>query len=258
MKAVIVQNEKEARSIQKLVDAYILPIKDFSINYENTFTIDEIKEIINLNKETFIMVNKNIHNSELKDLEKLLIKLNDLNIKGVFFYDTSVLTLKNKLNLKFDLVWSQEHLTTNFQTINAWYDLGVKYTYLSSELNLKEINEIIKNSKASLFVNVFGYIPMFTSRRHLVYNYIDNFNLKCEGKEKKLYKEGKFYKIIDTKNGTTVYSDYILNIKEKINAMYLVYNSYKIDNIKEVLENNTLKENTGFLYKEVIYKVKEK
>ena len=258
MKAVIVQNVKEAYNIKEVVDAYILPIKDFSINYENTFTLEDIEEVISLKKDTFVMVNKNIHNSELEDLKKLLLKLNEFDIKGVFFYDTAVLTLRKKLGLKFDLVWSQEHLTTNFKTINFWYDMGAKYTYLSSELNRKEIEEIIKKSKAKLFINVFGYLPMFTSRRHLVKNYLNSFNIKDGNKDKVLYKEEKKYKIIDTKNGTTVYSNYILNIKEKINLVYLVYNSYKVDNIKEILTHNTYEEELGFLDKEVIYKVKEK
>ena len=259
MNAVIVKSVNEAQKISKYADAYILPVKDFSINYPNTFTIDEINEIKKIDKEVFVMLNKNIHNNELESLENLLKEIEKLKINGIFFYDISVLTLKQKLNLKTPLVWSEEHLTTNYKTINFWYDLGVEYAYISSELTKKEIDEISNNSKATLFVNVFGYQPMFTSRRHLVNNYLKYFSVKSKGQQKRIFKEGKSYPIADEKNGTTVYSDYILNAtSETFNVKYLVFNSYLIDDMEKVFTNNEYVEETGFLYKETIYKVRKK
>ena len=150
-------------------------------------------------------------------------------------------------------------MTTNYATANYWYDKGVKYTYLSSELTKREIKEIKEKAKGKIFVNTFGYIPMFTSRRHLVNNYLDTFSLKESGN--KIYKEGKYYFINDLEEGTSVYSDYILNIKEDIDADYIVFNSNLIDekDFIEILKdykNNKFKEETGFLYQETIYKVK--
>lgn len=258
MKAVIVKNVKEAQQISKFIDAYILPLENFSINYPNTFTLKEVKEIKKLGKEIFVMVNKNIHNHELKLLEKILLEVEKLNINGIFFYDIAILTLKNKLKLKTELVWSAEHLTTNWQTINFWYDLGVKYTYLSSELTKDEIDEISKQAKATLFVNVFGYQPMFTSRRHLVENYLKYFKIDDNRGYKTIYKENKSYPIFDKKEGTTVYSNYILNaLSETFNVKYLVFNTTFIDDVEKIFTDSKTKE-TGFLYEETIYKVKKK
>ena len=39
----------------------------------------------------------------------------------------------------YDLVWAQEHLTTNI-TCNYWYDFGAKYI-LFGEITLDEIKE---------------------------------------------------------------------------------------------------------------------
>ena len=253
-KGVIISSIKQAEDIKDEVDAYLIPLKDLSINYTNTFTIDDIKKIQKLKKEIFVFINKNIENSELNKLEKTLKEIETLNINGIIFYDIAIVELKKELNLKTDLVWHQEHLTTNYGAVNYWYNKGVKFAYLSSELTKREIEEIKKNTKAKLFVNVFGYIPMFTSKRHLVDNYINTFDIKEKGN--KIYKEGKYYNIDDNKNGTTVYSDYILNIKEEIDVDYLIYNSNMIDNFNNILKNNTLKEENGFLYKETIYKVK--
>lgn len=256
--SVIISNLKEAKEIKDIVDAYLIPLKDLSINYPNTFDMEDIKYIKNFDKEIYVFINKNIHNNELDKLKEALKEIDKLNINGIIFYDIALVELKKELNLKTELVWFQEHLSTNYATVNYWYDKEVKYAYLSSELTKREIYEIRKNTKSKLFVNMFGYIPMFTSRRHLVDNYINTFNIKEKGN--KIYKEGKYYNINDTENGTTVYSDYILNIKEDIDADYLVFNSNMIDeDIKEIIKdykNNKQKEETGFLYQETIYKVK--
>lgn len=265
--AAIINSIKQAKELKNLVSSFIMPINDFSINYEHTFSKEEIKEI-NKTKEVFVIVNKNIHNNELDSLKKLLLEIEKINVSGIIFYDIAIINLKNKLNLKTPLVWHQEHLTTNYQTINYWYSKNVEYTYLSSELTKKEMDEIVKNTKAKTFVNVFGYLPMFTSRRHLVNNYLECFNLNSENKSKTIYKEDKYYPISDKENGTTVYSDYILNALDEdfSNYDYLVFNSNFIKDedfydtlvkFKEKKEGYRFPFEHGFLYKETIYKVKK-
>lgn len=255
-KGIIISSIKQAKKIYKYVDALLIPLKDLSINYPNTFTLEEIKELKKLNKEIFVFINKNIENEELSKLEDTLKEIEKISLQGIIFYDIALPELKEELKLKTDLVWHQEHLTTNYGTANYWYDKGVKYAYLSSELTKREIEEIKENSKVKTFVNVFGYIPMFTSKRHILNNYEETFNIKDNGM--KIHKEGKDYIIYDTKEGTTVYSDYVLNFKEKINADYIIYNSNLLDDdLTELLKgNNTYKEENGFMYKETIYKVK--
>lgn len=259
----IVRNLKEIEELESIVDAFIIPIKDFSINYEKYFSLEELKKV-NTNKEIFVSLNRNIHNSKLEELKELLVELNSFNIKGIIFYDISLVNLKRKLNLKYDLVWAQEHLTTNYSTINFWNSKGVNYAYLSSEITKDEINKIIENTNCKLFLNVFGRIPMFTSRRHLVNSYIETFKLK-QSKNYSLFKENKIYPIDDTEIGTTVYSDYVLNFNEMIDVDYYVFNPYGIDfeEYKNVLKcyiegkENKFPEELGFFNKETIYKVKK-
>ena len=102
-----------------LVDGFIIGIKDMCVN--TNFCID-IEELNLLNKfkdkDIFISLNKNMHNKDLELVKEILITLNNYNIKGVLYYDVGVLNIYNKLNLNYDLVWSQEHLTTNYNTIN--------------------------------------------------------------------------------------------------------------------------------------------
>ena len=272
-------NVDQIKDNTKYYDGVILSIDNFSVNSRYTLSINEIKDIIKIipNKEVFISINKNIENNELDELESILLSLNELNIKGVLYSDVALVTYKDKLN--YDLVWAQEHLVTNYETINYWHDLGVNYAYLSSDLNINEINIITKNTDVKLMANIFGYQSMFVSKRHIVKNYLNNFNIKDNSKIHYMQKEGKTYPIVDA-NYTYVFANNIFNgIKEyyNMNVDYYVVNGFLIDNEKltKVLSiiGNITKENvedsslqvmdiftnidTGFLYKDVVSKVKK-
>lgn len=264
--AATIKSIKDAMGLKELVSVFIVPVNNYSVNYEKTLPLEEIIEI-NKIKPTFIVVNKNIHNSEIEEIKNLLQEIEKHKFAGIIFYDIAIVNLKQKLDLKTPLVWAQEHLTTNYQTINYWFDKGAEYAYLSSELTKEEMDEIKANTKAKLFVNVFGYLPMFTSRRHLVNNYLETFNLKTKDKTK-IYKEDKYYQISDKENGTVVYSDYVLNALDiDFNRYdYIVFNSNLIneEDFYDTLVKFKTKKNEykfpyehGFLYKETIYKVKD-
>lgn len=282
-KLMIIPKSKEISQLIYYSDAFLFGIDNMSINMPIYFTIEEIKEIIDYikenNKKIFISLNKNMHNNDLKKLEEILITLDALKIDGVFYYDVAVLNIVKRLKLDIPLVWSQEHLTTNFATINFWHDMKVEYTYLSAEITLDEIIEISRNSKAKLIVPIFGYLPIFASMRHTVNNYLDKFDLKDSSKINYMNLKDDKYPIVDDKLGTNIYSAHILNgyheylILKNHNIDYITLNAFNIDDnkflevvkmFKEELEGsedkiNEMFENTnsGFLYKETIYKVKK-
>ena len=133
-KAAIINSIKQATDIKDLVSAFIVPVEGLSSNYEVSFSIDDIKKLKSLDKEIFVSINKNIHNSELEFLESVLLEIEALNITGIIFYDIGVLNIKKRLSLKTPLVWAQEHLTTNYVTINYWQDKGCEYAVLVSLL----------------------------------------------------------------------------------------------------------------------------
>lgn len=276
-------------SIKKLInscDGFVVGIKNFSVNVPISFSVEDIKNISKIckenKKELFVMVNKNIHNSELQALVECLELLANLDISGIMYYDIAVLNLNKKLNLNLNLIWSQEHLTTNYATSNFWNANGVDNVYLSSDITLDEIIDIKNNINMNIFVNVFGYLPMFVSHRHLVKNYLDTFNLTDDSNDYKICKEGKKYVIVDNQYGSSVYSSNVLNgidemlILKENNIDYVVLNSFNITdslftevvnlftnvtkkNVKEYSSKiNSMFSNVdkGFFYKETVYKVK--
>ena len=272
------KNIEEIEKTKNLVDGYIIGIKDMSVN-ANMY-IENLSILKDINKDIFISLNKNMHNSDLDKLKAILIELNNYNVKGVLYYDIAVLSIYNELDLNYELVWAQEHLTTNYNTINYWNSFGVKYTYVSSDITEEEIIDISENTKSKLIVNLFGYLPMFVSKRHIVNNYLEYFNLNDDSSINYMEKENKTYPIIDNDIGTSVYSANILNgIKTSLNIAvdYIVLNSFCIeidkfisviemfksvnkDNVKEYEEKiNKLFSNVdnGFLNTKTIYKVKK-
>lgn len=283
---VIPSSIKMLNELINKCDGFIVGMKDFSVNVPISFSTEELKGISKIckdnNKELFVSVNKNIHNSELESLLDVLKKMSVLDITGIMFYDIAVLNLNNKFKLNLNLVWNQEHLTTNYATCNFWNSYGVNSVYLSSDITLDEIIDIKGNIKMNTFVNVFGYLPMFVSHRHLVKNYLDTFNLTDNSSDYKICKESKKYTIVDNNLGSLVYSSNILNgldemlILKENNIDYVVLNSFDIvdslftevvnlftnvtkDNVKSY--NNKINEmfdniDKGFLYKETVYKVK--
>lgn len=276
---IIPDNINQIKDNYNYYDGVILSIKDYSVNSLYTIELNDLKKIIPLlnNKEIFISINKNIENSEINNIEKLLLELNNYPIKAVLYSDPAIVTYKEKLN--YDLVWAQEHLVTNYETVNFWKNFGVFYAYLSSDITKEEIIEIKNNSESKILVNLFGYLPMFVSKRHIVDNYLKHFNLNDNSKINYITKEGKTYPIIDS-NYTYVFSNYIYNgIKEyfsidpdyyvcngllidndKFSKVLKVINKISLDNIKDCsLEIDKLFDNTdsSCLYKQTVSKVKK-
>lgn len=273
MKTLIIPNSLEQiKKCENYIDGVVVGLKGLSVNVNLYLTIEEINAL-KIDKEVFVAINKNIHN---KDLDVLTNALKNLkNIKGILYYDAAVVRLYNQIKPNYDLVWSQEHLATSAVTCNYWYQNNVNYAYLSAEITLDEILEISESTSMKLMVPIFGYLPMFVSKRHLVKNYLEYFKLKDDSELNFLEKEGKIYPIIDSEV-TMVYSANILNgisalepLENKIE--YVVLNAFNIDdekflkvceiykNRKNLEEIETMFSNldTGFLYKETIYKVKK-
>ena len=275
-KLMYIPNKKE---LNNDVDAYLLGIENLSVNMPIYFTLEEIKNIKS-DKEIFISLNKNMHSNDLSLLEETIIELSKLNIKGIFFYDIGVLNIVKRLNLNIPLVLSQEHLTTNYETINFWYNEGVEYAQIAEEIKEEEIINIKNNTKSKLIVPILGYFPMFVSRRHLKENYLRQFNLKDNSKINYIEKENKIYPIVDEKVTTVYTSSYLNGIKEyldfqKENIEYVLINGFllkeedKIINMFKTVTNENVEEynteisnildnniDTFFLHKDTIYKVK--
>ena len=164
-KLIIPKTIEEIKNLETYYDGIIIGVKDLSINVNLYLTVDEINNL-NIDKEIFVALNKNMHNNDLETLEATMKSLK--NINGILYYDAAVVAIYNEINPIYDLVWSQEHMTTSSVTCNYWEEKGAKSVYLSGDITLEEILNIRNSTDMKLIVPIFGYLPMFVSKRQLV------------------------------------------------------------------------------------------
>lgn len=271
------------------IKTFIVGLKNFSTGYKTILDLEQIKKLSN-EVNLFVAINKMIENEELKQLEEILLFLNNTNTKGILYYDLSIVSFHKKNNLKVNLVWNQTHMVTNYNTANFYYKENVKYGYLASEITLDEIVEINEKSKMSFFVNIISHPIMSHSKRTLLTNYFKASNISKEHENYLLSEKNNPCNFIidEDKTGTTIRYGNIINgtsaIKKLLESKisYLVIDTSYIDdnviikvlpllqdiltitNLEDSKYQQILKElekilgsDTGFFYKKTIYKVKK-
>ena len=286
MKLLIKPNTKELSKYLVFTDSFLIGLKNYSINYLE-LSLEEIEELLEKysNINLFISINKNIFNKDLKLLEKYLIKLAKLNIKGILFYDISILSIVKRLNLNINLVLHQTHMVTNYNICNFYYDLGCSYACLSSEITAYEMEEILSKTNMKLMTYFICHIIISHSKRKLVSNYYQHINKDNKNKINVINEKNKDtkYYIIENNLGTNILTFDILNgtkafISLKNKLEYGIFDNYLIDdslflkileNYKDNLDNklsddeliikieNLIGNFEGFFFKKSIYKVKE-
>ena len=258
------------------LDGLILPLEKFSVDYFKYYSISDIREYRkNTDKLLFVVINKMIFNNELDNLLKVLKGLESIKVDGVLFYDLAVLNLVKENKINVNLIYNGTHMVTNSDTINLYYDLGVKGAYLSNEITKDEVLKIRSNTKNDLFILLLGNPVVAMSRRSLLTSYFTNKNKsKSDLITIKEPKSGQEFLVKEDINGTTFFYNKRLNlsnvykelVNNNINYGIIEQGEFSSDEYKELINSfvNFNKEkidelaghNRGFLYRETIYKVK--
>lgn len=266
MKILILASNKDKDFYQNsLADGYIFPLRDYSMDYEVKFTIEEIESLRNINKKCFIVINRMFFESDLDNLNKILSKIAAMNVDGVLYYDDSILELKIENNYNINLYINKNYMMTNSSTINFYHKYGVKGVVLSNEITLDEIKMIRENTKLEIMQLVIGYPVVATSRRSLNTN---SGNL--ERLEVIEPKSRQHYKLIEDEFGTSFISLKRFNGCKYLKDMNLDYgivyqddlDNDTVNKLVEDIKTNNIKEidelvgrNRGFLNRKTIYKV---
>ncbi|HHT38501.1 MAG TPA: hypothetical protein GXZ95_03710 [Mollicutes bacterium] len=230
-----------------------------------------------------------MYNEDIPLLKEYLLILDSINVTGIIYDDLAVLNIVKNLKLNIPLVWFGIHSFTNYYTSNYWYEKGVKYGVLSTEITLDQIKKISNNTKLITMMYGYGYLPMFVSARPLITSYFKHINKPYEKKVYNMYESqrNKTYPTIENEEGTIILSSDIINTIEELPDIskmvdYLILSSLNIskdkftniyeyyikalsflDNKEElkkisqdVSNESDHKTDKGFLYKETVYRVK--
>ena len=286
LKLLIKLNNKELSKYLNFTNSFLYGLKDYSVSYYE-LSIEDIKELLNNypNIELFISINKNIFNDDLKDLKDKLIELSNLNIKGILFYDLSILSIVKNLKLNINLVYHQTHMVVNYNICEFYKNLGCKYAYLSTEITEREMKEISEKTNIDLIAYFIGHPIISHSKRKLISNFYKHLDKENNNKiniMKETNKDTKYY-IEESNIGTNILTFDILNgskafvnLKDKL--CYGVLDNYLIDddiflkvlklfydNLNNEINNQEfiskveelIGKYDGFFYQETIYKVKK-
>lgn len=222
--------------VDKDIYGIILYIEKLSVNSSFYINIDDIEKIDLKGKKLFLCMNKIMHNDDLVVVKETLLKLKDINCK-ILFYDIGVYNIALELGLVDKLVIFQDHLNTSILSNNFYYDLGIKGSYISSDITKDELLEIKNNSKMEIYFTFYGYVPIFYSRRYLIKNYLKFINGEdYVGKYSIISDTGVEYPISEEEYGTTIYSSKPVNLINYLDDCccidYVVMNSNNIEDLE--------------------------
>jgi len=257
---VTVNNLDIIEKLKKVgVTAFLFPLKDYTVGFPNTYTLEEIKE-----ENAYIFINRLIPSDEIDSLKEILKNI-PKNIKGIMFDDLGVLEIIKDLNV--EKILYKNHFSTNYESINAYLEY-VDSLVISTDITKAEIELILKKASKPLILHGFGYVPVMYSRRTLLTNFNKNFNL--EHKEiahiKDQMANNKFF-AYENAYGTVLFHHIPSNHLEinHNNIYYKLINTAflsdeEVLNLFSSINNNEeikLEHDNGFLYKETIYKLKD-
>lgn len=231
-------------AVQYGADAVYLAGEEFGMRTAATnFGIEDLKTGIKYAHDNGVKVhitcNTIPHNEELPRLPAFLEQLNDLGADAVIAADLGTIGLVKKYAPDVDLHISVQSGICNYETANAFYNLGAKRVVLARELSLNEISEIRAKTPKELEIEAFAHGAMCVSfsARCLLSSYMTGRDANrgdCAQPCRWSYslmeekRPGQYFDITETDKGT-----YILNANDMCMAPFLDKMSLAgIDSIK--------------------------
>ena len=245
----------------------MLYIDKLSVNSSFYIDVDDLDRIEFNNKKIFLCMNKIMHNSDIDNVRDTLLKLKDRDIR-ILFYDMSVYNIALEYDIVNKLVIFQDHLNASIQSNKFYNGLGIKGSYVTSDITGEELLEIKNNCDMELYFMGYGYAPIFYSRRYLIRNYLKFINKEKDNSKYLIVSDmGNEYLICEEEYGTTIYSDKVINLINYLDMLedidYIIMNSNNIlDEEFNLMVDKFINRDKmddcylGFFDKKTVFKVK--
>ena len=206
-------------------DAVYLAGTDFGMRaFAGNFAPDELRSAVEYahghNVRVHCTINTMPRNDEIVRLPQHLELLNDAGVDAIIVADMGAFTMAGKYAPKCERHISTQASISNYETANAWYDLGASRVILARELSLEEIRTIREKTPKDLEIEAFvhGAMCVSYSGRCLLSNYMtsrDSNRGACAQPCRYQYalmeekRPGEYFPIEEDKKGT-----YILNSRD--------------------------------------------
>ncbi|WP_425539948.1 peptidase U32 family protein [Microaceticoccus formicicus] len=166
-------------AIEYGADAVYLAGKNFGLRTASkNFTDDQIKEATEYchsrGKKIYITMNIIPHNSDLVGIGEYVRTLEEIGVDAVIVSDAGMVSIIRRITKTLPIHLSTQASVTNYETVNFWYDYGLRRVILARELSLDEISEIKQNIPDDMELEMFvhGAMCISYSGRCLLSNYM--------------------------------------------------------------------------------------
>ena len=245
------------------IKGIILGVKSLSI-YPLELDIDNIIDIKNnTDKKVYVIINKMIHNNDLDMVREVINKINNSNIDGIIFYDLGVFNIIKKMNVNKELILSMEHLNASINSHLFYKKRGITGSIVTNDITYNEVLDIKSNTGMNIFYTVYGYLPIFYSRRSLITNYFKYIDKENNSDRYYIYNDNMEYMVIEHNFGTIIYSPLVNMINEidKLSNIDNLIIDLSYNNDIDIIDKYLNKEHmdntyTGFFDKKTIYKLR--
>ncbi len=213
-------------------DAVYLAGEEFGMRTAATnFGLEDMREGIRYAHEHGVRVhvtcNTLPHNDEVARIPDFLSQVQELGADAIIAADFGTIRMVRKYAPKCELHVSVQSGIVNYETANAYYDLGAKRVVLAREMSLDEIAEIRAKTPSDLTLECFvhGAMCVSFSARCLLSSYMTGRDANrgdCAQPCRWSYslvetnREGQHFDITETDKGT-----YILNANDLCMAEHL-------------------------------------
>ena len=213
------------------IDVALLNIPYFSMVYEDLEIDPALISCKKHNVEALISINRIFLEDELETVKNFIEKYKDY---GFVISDLGVAQICKDLGLLHNIIFDSPTMVCNSYDLKLYSSFGFKAVSISNEITIEDVkNYSLEN--VNIYYQVFGNKLMFYTKRKLVDLYKEFRKLNFENINLSLKEEKRIYDIpiIQTKNGTFVYRNYLISQLEHINDFksikYLYFESLFLD-----------------------------
>ncbi len=155
-------------AIENGADAVFFGIKGFNMRAgAKNFTVSDLHKIAKTahksNVKTYLAINTIIFENELKEVEKILIKVKKAKIDAIICWDFAIIQIAKKLKIEIHI--STQASIANSETAEFYQKLGATRVVLARECSLEQIKEIKKNTNVEIEIFIHGAMCVSVSGR---------------------------------------------------------------------------------------------
>lgn len=189
-------------------------------NFNNEQLKDAVEMCHGRGVKVYLTCNTLPRNNEICELPQFLENAQSCDIDGLIIADLGVLNMAKKYAPNVDVHISTQAGIVNYETANAFYNMGAKRIVTARELSMEDISQIRAKTPSDLEIECFvhGAMCVSFSGRCLLSNYLtgrDSNRGDCSQPCRWKYhlveekRPGQYFEISDDKDGT-----YIMNARD--------------------------------------------